>query len=110
MFAFVMASIFVSSITSSMTQLNIIGSHRSQQLSILRRYLHQNKISHKLAMRVQRNAQFAISEQQRTLPENQVRLFSLVSEPLRVEMHFEMYAPVFASHPFFFDYIEECPQ
>lgn len=108
--AFIVASVFVSSITSSMTQLNIIGSHQSQQISTLRRYLHQNGISNKLAVRIQRNAQHALTEQLRTLPEGSVTLLSLVSEPLRVEIHLEMYAPILNVHPFFAKYIEECPQ
>lgn len=108
--AFVVAAVFVSSITSSMTQLNIIGSQRSQQLSVLRRYLTQSKISSKLALRVQRNAQHAMNEQQRLMPESSVELLTLVSEPLRSELHFEMYSPIFSQHPFFSHYTMEAPQ
>jgi len=108
--AFITASLFVSSLTSSMTQLNIIGSQQSQQLSVLRRYLKQNHISNHLAMRVNRNAQHAILEQQRLMPESSVKMLFMVSEPLRVELHFEMFAPVLAHHPFFDAYRDECPQ
>jgi CRP-like cAMP-binding protein len=108
--AFIISGVFVSSITSSMTQLNIIGSHQTQHLSILRRYLHQNGIPNKLAMRVQRNAQYAVTEQQRMLPEQSVKYLQMVSEPLRVEIHLEMYAPIFMIHPFFETYLSECPQ
>merc|ERR1712190_601786 len=93
-----------------MTQLNIIGSQQSQHLSVLRRYLKQNGISKQLAMRVNRNAQHAIIEQQRSMPEHHVKMLFLVSEPLRVELHFEMYALVLSYHPFFDAYKEECPQ
>jgi len=34
----------------------------------------------------------------------------VVSEPLRVEMHFEMYCNVLRNHPFFSDYVNEDPQ
>jgi len=108
--AFVMAAVFVSSLTSSMTRLHIIASHQSRQLSVLRRYLSQNGISDRLAMRVQRNAQHAISEQQRLMPEHSVDLLAVVSEPLRVELHFEMHSPLLSVHPFFLRYCDECPQ
>lgn len=109
-FCFIVAAMFVSSITSQMTQLNIIGSHTSQQLSSLRRYLHQHGISSKLAVRVQRNAQSQLAESARNMPESQVALLQVVSEPLRVEIHLEMYAPVLMVHPFFRRYITECQQ
>jgi len=107
---FVVAAWFVSSLTSSMTQLNIIGSDKTQQMSALRVYLNQNGITHKLSLRVQRNAQFALAEQQRALPESNVELLRLVSVPLRVEIHMEMYAPLLSAHPFFHAYINSVPQ
>lgn len=108
--AFVVASLFVSSLTSSMTQLDIIGSKQSQELSVLRRYLYQNGISSKLALRVQRNAQHAILEQQRLMPEEAVTLLVHVSEPLRMELHFEMFSEPLSFHPWFRIYTFECPQ
>mmetsp|Transcript_118053 Transcript_118053/g.220636 ORF Transcript_118053/g.220636 Transcript_118053/m.220636 type:complete len:914 (+) Transcript_118053:152-2893(+) len=107
---FVVASLFVSSLTSSMTQLDIIGSKQSQELSVLRRYLFQNGISAKLALRVQRNAQHAILEQQRLMPEESVTLLHNVSEPLRMELHFEMYSEPLKFHPWLSIYTFECPQ
>lgn len=93
-----------------MTKLNIIGSDQTQQLTTLRVYLQQNSISSRLALRVHRNAQHALSEQQRSLPEESVQLLRLVSEPLYVEIHLEMYAPLLSHHPWFKKYIEICPQ
>jgi len=101
LFTFVVGIAFVSQVTSSMTQLQIISSQDSVNLTILRRYLRQNNVTSKLAIRVQRSAQYAIEEQQRLMPEEDVHLLSTVSEPLRVELHFEMYEVVFKSHPFF---------
>merc|ERR1719359_452721 len=63
--AFWSGAVFVSILTSSMTQWYIIGSQQAQQLSVLRRYLQQNGISKKLALRVQRNAKHSLDEQQR---------------------------------------------
>merc|ERR1719272_462921 len=82
LFAFMMSAVCISGLTSSMTRLHILASHQSRQLSILRRYLIQNGISDKLAMRVQRNALHAISEQQRLMGEKHVELLQVISEPL----------------------------
>jgi hypothetical protein len=92
--SFMMAAVCISDLTSSMTRLHILSSQQSRQLVILRRYLLQNGISDKLSLRVQRNVLHAINEQQRMMQETQVDLMKVVSEPLRVELHFEMYAPV----------------
>jgi hypothetical protein len=107
--AFMMCAICVSALTSSMTRLHILSSRQSRQLSMLRRYLIQNGISDKLTIRVQRNALHAIAEQQRLMNEKHVELLQAISEPLRVELHFEMYSPVLAVHPFFEALTEECP-
>merc|ERR1719450_1057199 len=107
--AFWSGAVFVSILTSSMTQWYIIGSQQAQQLTVLRRYLSQNGISKKLALRVQRNAKHALAEQQKHMPESAVCLIKQVSEPLRVELHFEMYNPMLSVHPFFARYVEECP-
>jgi len=108
--AFWSGAVFLSILTSSMTQWYIVGSQQAQQLTILRRYLSQNGISKKLALRVTRNAQHSLAEQQKTMPEDSVMLIKQVSDPLRVELHFEMYNPMLSLHPFFARYTEECPQ
>lgn len=107
--AFWSGAVFLSILTSSMTQWYLMGSQQAQQLTVLRRYLSQNSISKKLALRVQRNAQHALKEQQRTMPEKDVPIIFQVSEPLRVEIHFEMYSPPLCIHPFFVRYSQEHP-
>jgi len=106
---FVISAGVVSSITSSMTRLQFIAGNRSAQLSSLRRYLMDHRISRKLMMRIQRNAEHAMIEKQRNLPEGQVELLQLISEPLRVELHFEEHSPILSFHPFFELYTELCP-
>lgn len=107
---FMLAAVAVSALTSSMTQLHILCSRSSVQLASLRQYLGQNGISNRLSLRVQRNARHAMYENERLMQEDKVSLLSLVSEPLRVEIHFEMYSPVFKVHPFFDQYIRMYPQ
>jgi hypothetical protein len=93
-----------------MTRLQMLGNKQNEQLFSLRKYLSQVGISRRLALRVQRNAQHAVRERLRHIPEGEVDLLESVSGPLRVELHFEMYAPLFRVHPFFDHYIHECPQ
>lgn len=104
------AAAFVSGLTSEMTRLHILASQQARQLSVLNRYLKQCRISDHLSIRVQRNAQHALHEQQRLMPESEVELLHLVSEALREELHFEMYSPVLEVHSFFAVYTSECPQ
>jgi hypothetical protein len=106
---FIQASLFLSSLTSAMTRLHLITNRQVKQIQTLRRFLHQNGISGRTALRIQRNAQHAIAEQQRFMPEKEVELLEYVSEPLRFELHFEMYAHIFETHLFFARYKEECP-
>jgi hypothetical protein len=102
-------TVFLSILTSHMTQLYILGNQQSQQLNVMRRYLTVNGISKGLALRVTRNAQHAMKMRQRETPESAVGLVDLVSEPLRVELHFEMYFPVLGHHPFFAEYNKQAP-
>mmetsp|Transcript_123659 Transcript_123659/g.217864 ORF Transcript_123659/g.217864 Transcript_123659/m.217864 type:complete len:443 (+) Transcript_123659:2-1330(+) len=102
--AFMMSATIVSRITSSMTRLEIATAQRYQKMQTLEQYLFENNISRKLALRVQRNALFALEEQKRNTPESSIELLQLVSEPLRVELHFEMHMPILATHPLMRNY------
>jgi len=108
--AFVMASVFVGRLTSSMTQLHILSKKDIEKFQVLKRYLIKNEISSMLTMRVLHNAQHALAETQRFMEESSVELLNIISQPLRVELHFELYAPVLAVHPFFRCFIDACPQ
>jgi hypothetical protein len=108
--AYIVSAVFVSGLTSSMTRLHIITSHQAKQFSQLKRYLIQNAISDSLTLRIQRNAQHSVQEGIRFTPEGQVDLLRLISEPLLIDLHFELYNPVLSFHPFFGRYSRECPQ
>mmetsp|Transcript_8043 Transcript_8043/g.15026 ORF Transcript_8043/g.15026 Transcript_8043/m.15026 type:complete len:1104 (+) Transcript_8043:76-3387(+) len=103
-FAIMVSAWFVSSITTSMTQLQIITSQQSTQTAVLRRYLVDQNISRPLALRVQRNAQHALREQKKNASENSVELLKFISNPLLVELHFEIHGHVLFHHPFFLHY------
>jgi len=105
-FAFMASSIVVSVLTSNLTQLHIIGGAQSRSMATLRKYLNQNGVPSNLALRVQRSAQHAVNGD---LTHESVELLSVVSEPLKIEMHFSMYTSIMRCHPFFCDFIHEGP-
>lgn len=93
--------------TSKLTQLAIIRGSMAQKVNNLKKYMQQNGISSNLALRVQRNVQFALSGD---LSPEAVELLPIVSRPLQVELHMEMYAPAVQTIPFFTLCGQECPQ
>lgn len=105
--AFMCAAMIVSILTSSITQIHIIRSNTSEKISTLRKYLKQNAISTNLALRIQRNAQHALSGD---LSPDAVELLAIVSNPLRIELNFEIYSDALRNHFFFDDYVGFYPQ
>jgi len=91
----------VGSITTAMTRLQFIAAHSMEQMTLMNRYLAEHGISSRLAARVHRSVLHALSEQKRNTPESQVELMALLSEPLRIELHYEINGPVLQYHPFF---------
>jgi len=102
--AFVVAASYVGSVTSSMTQLQVVRGEQSSKMSALRRFLSDHNISRPLAVRVQRNAQHAMVEMKSKAPESSVALLQVISEPVLAEVHFEIHSRVLMSHPFFLAY------
>jgi len=103
---FFAAALTVSMLSSGMTQMHIIRGSQARQLSNLRKYLNQNSISRNLSLRMQRSATHALSAD---LSPEYVDLLPVISEPLRIEMHFEMYASVMSKHPYFSECIIDSP-
>lgn len=108
-FAFISSAVFVSSITTFMTRLQLITSQQSSQFSLLRRYLLQNGISTALLVRVLRNAHHHAVKNSRHLTEDNVDLLKTMSHSLRMEVRFEVYFPVIQAHPFFSTYFSVNP-
>jgi len=106
---FMLSTYIVSRITTSITQIQLISNQQSSQNAALRRYLHDHKISRSLSLRVENNAQFVLADMKRSAPESSVELLKLISEPLLVELHFEVNFSVLSHHPFFALYHEIYP-
>lgn len=99
--AFVVSATFVSNITSSMTRLNMISGNEASMFAALRDYLIDRRMPRKLMVRVLRNAHHAMRESRHNCPEKDILLLHLISEPLRMEIHFELHSPILRSHPLF---------
>mmetsp|Transcript_113499 Transcript_113499/g.327776 ORF Transcript_113499/g.327776 Transcript_113499/m.327776 type:complete len:489 (+) Transcript_113499:373-1839(+) len=106
---FLVAAVFVSSMTSSLTQLNMLADGSSREIATLRWYLKENSITSALSARILRTVNRALKAQRADIPEDSVDLLKHLSEPLRMELHFEQYKPIFDNHPFFKRYSRECP-
>jgi len=107
--AFWSGNVILSILTSHMTQIYILGNHQKQQLNIMRRYLSQNGVSKGLSLRVHRNAQYTMKLRAKSVHEAAIGLEDLVSTPLRIELHFEMFSPLLSCHPWFAKYLISCP-
>eukprot|EP00929_Paragymnodinium_shiwhaense_P013886 TRINITY_DN121733_c0_g1_i1.p1 TRINITY_DN121733_c0_g1~~TRINITY_DN121733_c0_g1_i1.p1 ORF type:complete len:1158 (+),score=235.05 TRINITY_DN121733_c0_g1_i1:62-3535(+) len=106
---FVASACAVSSITSSMTHLSIVTAQESNKMAALRKFLLENCISDTVSLRVQRNIKCALHELKKNVSETQIELLDLISEPLRVEIHFEMHRPLLSQHPLFNTLTEVSP-
>lgn len=106
--AFFLASVIVSSITSNMTQWQIISASQSTRLNMLRDFLIDHHISRKLAMKIVRSAQLAVEEQKKSTPEQSIELLTMIPEPMKLELHHELYMPNLDAHPFLRRYSVLC--
>lgn len=86
-FGFFVATVVVSTITSRMTKLELLTVERAANQRALQQFLYDNGISRRLALRIQRNALYALHEHGNDTPERSVRLLELVSEPLALSWH-----------------------
>jgi len=98
---------FASEVTSSMTRLHIITGQQGMHLRTLRKFLIHQGVSGSLSARVQENAIQALRSHQQNVPEEDVQLLSLVSEPLRIELHFAYLHPHLIQHPLFEAWLNE---
>jgi hypothetical protein len=105
--SFISGLVMLSFLTSSLTQQYIIGGNGDRQMATLKKYLNQNKVPKNLIKRLCRSAKHAISGD---LQPDAVDLLHVVSEPLKIEMHYQMYSKVLGEHLFFREFMNEAPQ
>jgi CRP-like cAMP-binding protein len=100
-FALLVFSSFVSSITTSMTQLRNLSNMFDRNVSLLRRYLKYRQIPHDLSMRVLRYVEHQLSLRKQEIQENDVALLRLLSKPLQMELVQRTFEPTLCQHPFY---------
>jgi len=101
---FVVSAAFVSQITARMTRLQMITEGQDRKVSVLRHYLLHHKVPAALTVRVVRSARFALHMQSKNALEKDIELLGMISEPLRLEIHYKIYMPVMKVHAFFNHY------
>jgi len=108
MFAFLALCVLPAKITSLMTQFQITAAERSQALSQLSQFLYDQRVSRYLTLRLVRAANSAMLVQSRKTPEDKIVLLGLISDTLKMELHYEMYCRpesgacgLQVGHPFF---------
>lgn len=90
--SFLASASFVSAITTSITRLQIINGNEQTQFSTLRIFLRSQAVSAKLALRITKSAKWAVKAQKHNVNEKDVDLLCIVSNPLKVEMHYDIHS------------------
>jgi len=101
---FVWNAWLVSTITTAMTHLEIISTRKTGMMSALERWLHDNNVSYELTLKVQRSAKKCLQQEERNVPEANIALLQMISDPLRLELHYEIHSAIIFLHPFFLCY------
>jgi len=101
LFAMIAFSSFVSLLTASMTQLQNLSSSESRQFWLLRRYFKDWGVRRHVAIRVQRYLEYAYARQRQRVQDSEVKLLSLLSETLRLELKHETFSQYLRGHPLF---------
>jgi len=106
LFALVVFSSFVSSITSAMTSLRELSSQMfmTKEFSKLKWYLRDNDVTGELAVRIKKYLSHALSERKHRVKPADVELLSWLSEPLMMEMKSVIFGRVLLRHGFFKHY------
>jgi len=98
-FAMVVATCFVSSITTTLAALWTMNRYASTQSFLLRKFLHQNRISRDLGGRVTRYVDCVLELRHKKVQTNKVHYLALLSGQLNVELQTEIWEPQLTKCP-----------
>jgi len=104
--AMIIATCFVSSITSTMAAVWAVNRYKNQQAFLLKKFLCQMCVSRELGARVTRYIECVVELRHKTVPISKVEYLKLLSGPLNVELQGALYEPHLIRHPFFFGLVE----
>merc|ERR1719326_914494 len=79
---------------------NLNGEYKTN-FSHMQRYFRSNSISLSLCVRVRRHVDYKIMMHSKSIQEKDVKFLQLLSEPLQIDLHYEVYSHIFRSHAFF---------
>lgn len=99
--ALVVFSSFVSSITNAMNHLRHINEATQKQNNNLRRYINENKLSLELGNRIRAFAKRLRVRTRFRVHQEDIDVFRVLPEPLRLQVYWEVYVPILSAHPFF---------
>jgi len=103
LFAVILFSSLLSSITTSMIYLQKLRAEKSKQVSYVRRYITNKHVTLDLGNRIVsflRKHSYNVSQRQ-TLHEDQIAAFSILPESLRAQLRCEVFLPMLDPHPLF---------
>eukprot|EP00443_Scrippsiella_acuminata_P069913 CAMPEP_0115399448 /NCGR_PEP_ID=MMETSP0271-20121206/14842_1 /TAXON_ID=71861 /ORGANISM="Scrippsiella trochoidea, Strain CCMP3099" /LENGTH=723 /DNA_ID=CAMNT_0002823261 /DNA_START=170 /DNA_END=2337 /DNA_ORIENTATION=+ len=100
-FAMVVFSSFVSSITNSVSVMRVRNEQRSIQEEHVRRYLTERKVSLDLGNRIYHFLRQHRYKAHRRVQEEDVPIFATLPEQLLVQLRVEVYEPIILPHPLF---------
>jgi len=106
LFAMVVFSSFISSITNAMTKLRVMNHKRTEEKEFIKRYFTDNRISLELGNRISGFLRHNIYKHKKSVHENDIAVFKILPETLRCQLHREVYEPVVLWHPYFFHFGE----
>jgi len=97
----VIATCFVSSITSTMASVWTANRYNSTQHLLLKKFLMQNKISRGVSSRITHYVDFMLELRSKRVHISKVAFLSFLSGPLNIELQTELFSPILMSHPCF---------
>lgn len=97
----VIATCFVSSITSTMAAVWMANRYSNTQHLLLRKFLNQNKVSRELGSRITHYVDFILELRHKRVHISKVHFLSFLSGPLHIDLQTEIFAPTLSWHPCF---------
>mmetsp|Transcript_70209 Transcript_70209/g.227291 ORF Transcript_70209/g.227291 Transcript_70209/m.227291 type:complete len:704 (+) Transcript_70209:54-2165(+) len=101
LFALVVFSGLVGSITEALAQVRQINNKHNTQMWLLRRFLKEHRVSKDLSTRIIRYCQYASEHREQRLQERDVEVLGLLSRKLHDELQYEKHACTLSVHKLF---------
>jgi len=95
----VVATCFVSSITSTMAAVWTMNRHKTTQTILLKRFIKQHDISRSLGARISHYVDFVLAYRHQKVHPSKVEFLTYLSGPLHIELQTELYQPTLNLHP-----------